>query len=373
MHLQNTVFNYCKGAQEYCERLSIFLLKNFLWMKAKIRTNPDDAYWKQNQVASRVISHHQMPQSGTERLGTNVDKENVEKEIDGSEKALNNLYPASSVAGFIPNMLQLAGDVEDLEAKFKRPPHLISRAFGSGHCSALIKLLDSNEDLLFSHVTWTSYSRMLKMQKRYSFKVGRSTNPGHTVTLSGYPGTLASNEDFVLTSAKLAILETTISNYNESSFKFITSTSVLTWIRSQWSIIDYKKFSPHKPLRSTGLLHVLEQLPGLIKHSDLTHVLIEQKYWASYNVPYFSSIFNRSGSWKFVEKFGDWFTYERNPRALIFARDQSTVADMKTLRKLMRSATNFSLMATQLFEGISGPTYNPLPIFDWNTTPLKEN
>uniref|UniRef100_A0A0M3IS46 Phospholipase B-like n=1 Tax=Ascaris lumbricoides TaxID=6252 RepID=A0A0M3IS46_ASCLU len=247
-------------------------------------------------------------------------------------------------------------------------------------------------------------------------------------TVTSVVGTLASNEDFVLTSAKLAILETTISNYNESSFKFITPTSVLTWIRSQvahrsantavswaktfarfdsgtynnqWSIVDYKKFSPHKPLPSTGLLHVLEQLP------------------------YFSSIFSRSGSWKFVQKFGDWFTYEGNPRALIFARDQSTVADMKTLRKLMRSndyqhdplsrcnctppysgenaiscrsdlnppngtypfpalgfrdhgatdmkATNVSLMATQLFEGISGPTYDPLPIFDWNTTPLKEN
>uniref|UniRef100_F1L6D2 Phospholipase B-like n=1 Tax=Ascaris suum TaxID=6253 RepID=F1L6D2_ASCSU len=399
-------------------------------MKAKITANPDDAYWKQvnftlNQLEGLVAGYDGDPTYAK----------------SPNDLTVHPIY-----------MLQLAGDVEDLEAKFKRPPHLISRAFGSGHCSAFIKLLDSNEDLLFSHVTWTSYSTMLKMQKRYSFKLCKSSNPGHTVTLSGYPGTLASNEDFVLTSAKLAILETTISNYNESSFKFITPTSVLTWIRSQvahrsantavswaktfarfdsgtynnqWSIVDYKKFSPHKPLPSTGLLHVLEQLPGLIKHSDLTHILAAKKYWASYNIPYFSSIFNRSGSWKFVQKFGDWFTYEGNPRALIFARDQSTVADMKTLRKLMRSndyqhdplsrcnctppysgenaiscrsdlnppngtypfpalgfrdhgatdmkATNVSLMATQLFEGISGPTYDPLPIFDWNTTPLKEN
>uniref|UniRef100_A0A0M3IVM4 Phospholipase B-like n=1 Tax=Ascaris lumbricoides TaxID=6252 RepID=A0A0M3IVM4_ASCLU len=166
MHLQNTVFDYCKGAQEYCERLATFLLKNFLWMKAKITANPDDAYWKQvnftlNQLEGLVAGYDGDPTYAK----------------SPNDLTVHPIY-----------MLQLAGDVEDLEAKFKRPPHLISRAFGSGHCSAFIKLLDSNEDLLFSHVTWTSYSTMLKMQKRYSFKLCKSSNPGHTVTLSGYPG-----------------------------------------------------------------------------------------------------------------------------------------------------------------------------------------
>ena len=37
-----------------------------------------------------------------------------------------------------------------------------------------------------------------------------------------------------------------------------------------------------------------------------------------------------------VEKYGDWFTYDKTPRALIFKRDQGTVNSMASLRKLMR-------------------------------------
>lgn len=37
-----------------------------------------------------------------------------------------------------------------------------------------------------------------------------------------------------------------------------------------------------------------------------------------------------------AEKFGDWFTYERNPRALIFQRDQSKVKDVAGMINLMR-------------------------------------
>ena len=31
-------------------------------------------------------------------------------------------------------------------------------------------------------------------------------------------------------------------------------------------------------------------------------------------------VFNKSGNLELVKKYGDWFTYDRTPRALIFAR-----------------------------------------------------
>lgn len=51
---------------------------------------------------------------------------------------------------------------------------------------------------------------------------------------------------------------------------------------------------------------------------------------------YFPNIFNLSGNWDNVKKYGDWFTYDKTPRALIFARDWSKVDDMSSLIKLMR-------------------------------------
>lgn len=69
---------------------------------------------------------------------------------------------------------------------------------------------------------------------------------------------------------------------------------------------------------------------------DMTSVLKSQGYWPSYNVPYFPEVFNLSGQWDNVKKYGDWFTYQKNPRAQIFKRDQAKVTDIDSLRTLMR-------------------------------------
>merc|ERR1719290_214587 len=37
-----------------------------------------------------------------------------------------------------------------------------------------------------------------------------------------------------------------------------------------------------------------------------------------------------------MEKLGDWFSYDKTPRALIFARDASGVEDMESMIRLMR-------------------------------------
>jgi len=104
---------------------------------------------------------------------------------------------------------------------------------------------------------------------------------------------------------------------------------------NQWMVLDYKKFKPGQPLRD-GLLWVLEQLPSVVESKDVTDRLRTESFWPSYNTPYFPSIFNLSGAPDMVEKYGDWFSYDKTPRALIFARDQSTVTDLDSMMKLMR-------------------------------------
>ena len=49
-------------------------------------------------------------------------------------------------------------------------------------------------------------------------------------------------------------------------------------------ILDYKLFEPGKPLKP-DTLWILEQLPGIVHKEDMTSLLQQQGYWASYNVP----------------------------------------------------------------------------------------
>ncbi|KAK6015016.1 hypothetical protein OSTOST_19567 [Ostertagia ostertagi] len=106
---------------------------------------------------------------------------------------------------------------------------------------------------------------------------------------------------------------------------------------NQWNILDYKVFKKRRfDHPSHGLLHVLEQLPNHTAHADLTHVLLRNNYWPSYNTPYFPKIFKWSESDRMVKKFGDWYSYDKTPRALIFRRDQGSVVDMDSMIQLMR-------------------------------------
>ena len=108
---------------------------------------------------------------------------------------------------------------------------------------------------------------------------------------------------------------------------------------NQWMVVDYKKFKPGKPL-ADGLLWVLEQLPSYVEARDMTSVLRSQLYWPSYNVPYFSAIFQLSGQADMMitdEEYASIYSYDQCPRARIFRRDQGNVTDINSMIKLMRS------------------------------------
>ena len=64
-------------------------------------------------------------------------------------------------------LIQISGDLEDLEPAIGKKT--LRRARGEGHCSALIKVLPNNADLMVSQVTWNDYNSMLRIFKRYDF------------------------------------------------------------------------------------------------------------------------------------------------------------------------------------------------------------
>lgn len=64
------------------------------------------------------------------------------------------------------SLLQLGGDLEDLEQALNRSAP--RRPLGSGSCSALLKLLPGQRDLLVAHDTWAPYQTMLRIVKKYT-------------------------------------------------------------------------------------------------------------------------------------------------------------------------------------------------------------
>jgi hypothetical protein len=64
-------------------------------------------------------------------------------------------------------MLQISGDVEDLESAFQKEGK--EEFLGSGHCSALIKLLSGFKDVYIAQDTWSGFNGMLRMLKKYDF------------------------------------------------------------------------------------------------------------------------------------------------------------------------------------------------------------
>uniref|UniRef100_A0A8C6FRD0 Phospholipase B-like n=1 Tax=Moschus moschiferus TaxID=68415 RepID=A0A8C6FRD0_MOSMO len=323
--------------------------------------------------------------------------------------------------GFL--LLQISGDLEDLEVALNKTK--TNHAMGSGSCSALIKLLPGQSDLLVSHNTWHSYQYMLRIMKKYwfQFREGPQADypaPGNKVIFSSYPGTIFSCDDFYILGSGLVTLETTIGNRNPALWKYVQPKGcVLEWMRNvvanrlaldgdSWADV-FKRFNS-----GTGMVVV----------ADRTSELYQKTYWASYNIPSFESVFNASGLPALVAHYGDWFSYDGSPRAQIFRRNHSLVHDLDSMMRLMRyndflhdplslckactpkpngenaisarsdlnpangsypfqalhqrshggidvKVTSTALAKALRLLAVSGPTWDQLPPFQWSTSPFS--
>eukprot|EP01006_Ploeotia_vitrea_P042881 TRINITY_DN66667_c5_g3_i2.p1 TRINITY_DN66667_c5_g3~~TRINITY_DN66667_c5_g3_i2.p1 ORF type:complete len:594 (+),score=266.34 TRINITY_DN66667_c5_g3_i2:1060-2841(+) len=258
-------------------------------------------------------------------------------------------------------LLNNYGDLETLEGLFK------SRVAYDGQvplryvdCSAFVKVLaDENgnvHDVMAGHTTWTAYGSMLRVYKYYNMPLDLASV--QSVGFSSRPGMLSSKDDFYQTSAGLVTMETTNGVLNHTLDKLIVPNTVPTWIRvnvanrlttngadwvatfaeqnsgtynNQWMVIDYKRINAQ-----SGLLWVLEQIPGSTEQQDVTATLLRDSYWASYNIPFFERIYNASGFPAYREKYGDQYSYTKCPRAQIFKQQQQNVSDLDAFAAVLR-------------------------------------
>lgn len=259
-------------------------------------------------------------------------------------------------------------DVEQAVDKSARPDYskLNKKQFwdmiiGNSHCTAMFRVTPDLGDLIAAHTSWTYYSWMLRIYKAYTFRF--STSKAETLMFSGYPASLSSIDDFVMTSQKLVIIETTNGIFNTSLYDYVQPQSVPYWIRvlvasrhatstkewhdlfylhnsgtynCQWMVADYKKFVPHTPLPAWTFA-VSEQTPGPYSHlgEDMTDVL-QRDHWPSYNVAYFKDVYDISGYPEIVKKQGLESSYQLAPRAPIFRRDAGQVVALEHMKRFIR-------------------------------------
>lgn len=66
-------------------------------------------------------------------------------------------------------MIQVSGDLEDLKSALGKHRSR-QRMVGSGHCSALIKVLPNQKDVFVGQNMWNSFASMLRVLKKYDFQ-----------------------------------------------------------------------------------------------------------------------------------------------------------------------------------------------------------
>eukprot|EP00729_Bicosta_minor_P008118 gene8118-30476_t len=241
-----------------------FIQKNNEWVLSQVKQNPRSDYWSAVGLTY------------TQLMGI----------VDGYESARGGLPPITALQIQLLGMNVELGDIEKKVNVSARPDwSTMSKAKTDQyieehtHCSALVRATPDLSEIYFSHVTWY----------KFPFK----TSKAQTVMFSGYPGELASIDDFYLTSQQLAVMETTNSVFNCSRYRtgrgpewhelFYRENSGT--YNNQWMTLDYKLFTPRQPL-PPNLFWVSEQMPGWYRAADQTAVL-QRGHWPSYNVPFY--------------------------------------------------------------------------------------
>ncbi|XP_065418492.1 phospholipase B-like 1 isoform X2 [Chrysemys picta bellii] len=223
------------------------------------------------------------------------------------------------------------------------------------------RVLPGYENIYFAHSSWFTYAATLRIYKHWDFNITDPKTVTGRMSFSSYPGFLMSLDDFYLLGSGLVMLQTTNNVFNQTLLKQVVPKSLFAWQRvrianmmadsgktwaqtflrcnsgtynNQYMVLDMKKVKLQGSL-DDGALYIIEQIPTLVEYSDQTSVL-RKGYWPSYNIPFHETIYNLSGYAKYVEKYGLDFSYDLAPRAKIFRRDQGKVADLESMKYIMR-------------------------------------
>lgn len=226
----------------------------------------------------------------------------------------------------------------------------------------MVRLASNNADLLVGHTTWDDYSEMIRIFKFYNFPLGGAETMAQTIGMSSYPGLVSSTDDFYIMSSGLAVMDTSLETLDPfiwdkvkdfpmtvhiPNFMHVMVTNRLAksgaeWTKmfssintgtynAQWMIVDYNQFKAGQTMPD-NTLWVLESIPGALHTQDVSPILREQGYWASFNRPYFDKIRADSGHDAAQKSHGSLYSYDDSPRGHIFHEVAPTVESLMDMR-----------------------------------------
>ena len=418
-------FTFYDNDNQLPENLIQYLTKNLEYMKTKsLKYKDTDPYWE------HVYYIYQ------QMLGL----------FDGYNSAAEN----EKKIGFIYFQMVVANaDIEDAvyynnatrRPNFKNMTIEDIRSYTAlhTHCSSLVKIANDLNDIWIGHNTWTTYGSMIRTFKEYRFVSNKQNEKSKVVVFSSYPGSLSSIDDFYYLDSKLVVMETTNSNFNDTLYDLLKPETLLTWVRvmlanrlagsgeewieifkkensgtynNQFQVLDLNKVDTNKKMINDNAFMIIEQLPEYTESGDVTPYLTKG-YWPSYNIPYFKTIYEKSGYIETIENnpsLYDSYDYSGSDRPKIFRREQTNVNSLEDFKKMLRYnnyqddecsqknaawtiASRYDLnvngvgrqycygaidvkfvSAKEIMEGkhivhiISGPTNDQQPTFSWTNT-----
>lgn len=306
----------------------------------------------------------------------------------GAKRARSDLEEEIPFSDFL--LMNAAADIQDLKIYYENyvlsgtdetsspPPSTAEGEHATGAATAakknfnlpsatmFTKIFPSEDSptwqLLFGHSTAGSYASMLRIQKRYKFHFhfgpNQRTNtvPGVDITFTGYPGILASTDDFYIVKGRQVqsiVAGVGIKNDNLDLWKMVDVKEAMplaarvmaanrmaqnrrTWAKAmskhpftgskQWISVDLNKLGPldnlyqalaedeitdDKPVplnpndeaaimerhnRFKGLVWIVEQLPGRMHMKDVTERFLHDNTtaWLANGTPFFEEMLETS-------------------------------------------------------------------------------
>ena len=344
-------FSFYDNDNKLPENVIQYLTKNLEYMKEKsIKYKDSDPYWEHVYY--------------------------IYQQMLGMFDGYNSVAENEKKIGFIYFQMVVANaDIEDVvyynnitkRPNFKNMTLEEIRTYTAlhTHCSALVKVTNNLSDIWIGHNTWTTYGSMIRTFKEYRFVSNKQNEKSKVVVFSSYPGSLSSIDDFYYLDSKLVVMETTNSNFNDSLYDLLKPESLLTWVRvmianrlassgeewieifkkensgtynNQFQILDLNKIDINKKEINEKAFMIIEQLPEYTESADVTHFLTKG-YWPSYNIPYFKTIYEKSGYLEVIEENPSLYAsydYSGSDRPVIFRREQTNVNSLEDFKKIMR-------------------------------------
>lgn len=343
------LFSYIK-ADEIPKEVVAYLAENYWFTRNTAQElGKGDAFWRQVQY---VMTHFEGLVDGYQAAA---------KRKPDEQLSLIELWMYLS-SGDLLDIVNFAVPAMRRDFAHMTPAEIDEYDMLNSHCSGLLRA--SEDTLYLSQDAWFFLGSMNRVMKTYTLNLADADTHAQTVTFSSYPGFSFSFDDWLVTDKGLYIIETTNNIYNTDLYNRCSSSSLLSWVRSQvatrmartprqwtelfarynsgtynnqWLVADASVFQRDGRTAPKDLVWILEQIPGLCAADDVTRVFQQNGfYWPSYNIPYFEAVYKECG-YPGVDKATKSHSYSMNPRARIFARDAPAVESLADMKRLMRS------------------------------------